>query len=149
LTELGEYMAELGAYTALNLDGGGSSTLVAREAGETEVEVENTPSDGSQRPVPNGLALFADEGSGRLTGMRLVPTENDRDDWLTVFPGLHRDLTALGHDETLSPVPTDPTWRTGSGRVAKINDSGVLTGVRQGSTAVTARSGRISGSVDV
>ena len=67
-TEMGRMMAELGAHHALNLDGGGSSTLLAREPGAAAVQVENGPSDGSERAVPNGLAIYAPKGSGRLTG---------------------------------------------------------------------------------
>ena len=57
LLELAEMMRDLGAEDALNLDGGGSSTLAAlTRAGE--LTVKNTPSSGGvQRPVPNGLGV--------------------------------------------------------------------------------------------
>ena len=55
MLELATLMEELGAESALNLDGGGSSTMVAREAGR--LGVENSPSDGAQRAVPNGIAV--------------------------------------------------------------------------------------------
>jgi hypothetical protein len=55
LLELAQLMVELGAESALNLDGGGSSTLAARRDGA--IRVHNTPSDGTQRPVPNGIAV--------------------------------------------------------------------------------------------
>lgn len=56
LVELARLMRRLGAEAALNLDGGGSSTMVsADEAGV--VGVRNSPSDGRQRAVPNGLGL--------------------------------------------------------------------------------------------
>jgi len=57
--ELANYMRSLGADDAINLDGGGSSTLVARMPGATSVSVRNTPSDGSQRAVPNGLGFVS------------------------------------------------------------------------------------------
>ncbi|MBS1153421.1 MAG: hypothetical protein H6Q89_5119, partial [Myxococcaceae bacterium] len=53
-TELGTLLKGLGAYEALNLDGGGSSALYVAGAG-----VVNAPSDGSERTVANHLALFA------------------------------------------------------------------------------------------
>ena len=56
--ELGTLMKNLGAWTALNLDGGGSSAMWIRGSG-----VVNQPSDGSQRVVANHLAVLAD-GSG-------------------------------------------------------------------------------------
>jgi hypothetical protein len=56
LVELATLMAELGAEEALNLDGGGSSTMGVTPPGEG-LTVANTPSDGQERPVPNGLGL--------------------------------------------------------------------------------------------
>jgi exopolysaccharide biosynthesis protein len=60
--EVAEMMRKLGADDALNLDGGGSSTLVAREPGEQDVTVQNVPSDGSQRLVDNGIGIFSSGG---------------------------------------------------------------------------------------
>lgn len=56
LVELARTMRNLGAEDALNLDGGGSSTLVAADrAGD--VRVLNAPSDGSQRKLPDGIGV--------------------------------------------------------------------------------------------
>ncbi len=58
MRELGQLLRDLGATDALNLDGGGSSTLVARTpAGR--LRVRNDPSDGQQRRVPNGLGFVS------------------------------------------------------------------------------------------
>jgi hypothetical protein len=56
-------MAEMGAWRALNLDGGGSSTMYVRAARG----VVNTPSDGTERRVANhiGVALLAPYGGLR------------------------------------------------------------------------------------
>lgn len=56
--ELGTLLKGLGAADAVNLDGGGSSTMWLAGTG-----VINSPSDGSQRVVGNHLAVQA-EGSG-------------------------------------------------------------------------------------
>ena len=59
LVELARLMKGLGAEEALNLDGGGSSTMVTkRPSGRTRVA--NRPSDGVERTVPNGLQLVYD-----------------------------------------------------------------------------------------
>ncbi len=50
--ELADAMARLGADEALNLDGGGSSTLLARRTG-LGVGIVNSPSDGVARRVAN------------------------------------------------------------------------------------------------
>lgn len=60
LTENGLAMLmrdNLGAEDALNLDGGGSSTMVARFRGAPYLW--NRPSDGGQRPVPNAIGFIS------------------------------------------------------------------------------------------
>jgi hypothetical protein len=56
LVELATLMVGLGADRAVNLDGGGSTTMVARRP-SGRLAVVNRPSDGSQRPVANALAV--------------------------------------------------------------------------------------------
>ncbi len=43
IEELGQYMKELGAYQALNMDGGGSSTAVTYNGSQGAYEIKNTP----------------------------------------------------------------------------------------------------------
>jgi exopolysaccharide biosynthesis protein len=57
LVELARMMKRLGADAALNLDGGGSTTLVGRDR-RGRVRVLNKPSDGSQRSIPEGIAVI-------------------------------------------------------------------------------------------
>ncbi|WP_229402981.1 phosphodiester glycosidase family protein [Micromonospora okii] len=154
-TEMGRMMAELGAWTALNLDGGGSSTLLARRPGEASVRVENSPSDGTERAVPNGLAIYAPKGSGRLTGYWLrttsdptaapgvAPVRGGRPD--RVFPGLTRRLTATGHDETYGPAAGAPTWRVNPALHGRVTADGVFRAGLPGSATVTASRGRAAG----
>ena len=159
LDELGQMMVEAGAHTAVNLDGGGSATMVARTPGGDRVQVENRPSDGEERSVPNGLALFAPEGSGRLDGFwvrtrveperaggsgHVAPSRPDR-----VFPGLTRTLTAAGHDETYAPVESDPIWRSDDNGVGSVDREGVFTAHAAGTATVTARERGATGDVDL
>jgi hypothetical protein len=56
MVELANLMIDLGADEAVNLDGGGSSTMVGKNrAGKTKVL--NRPSDGFQRWVANGISV--------------------------------------------------------------------------------------------
>lgn len=59
IAEVASFMRKLGSVDAFSLDGGGSSTLVAREPGAATVSVRNHPSDGRERPVPNGIGVFS------------------------------------------------------------------------------------------
>lgn len=53
---LGKMFKALGAYNALNLDGGGSSTFVVKE--NDAFVIRNKPSDDKERAVVNGLAII-------------------------------------------------------------------------------------------
>ncbi|WP_030333146.1 phosphodiester glycosidase family protein [Micromonospora parva] len=156
-TEMGRMMAELGAHHALNLDGGGSSTLLAREPGAPAVQVENGPSDGTERAVPNGLAIYAPKGSGRLTGYwvetasdptaapGISPVRGGRPD--RVFPGLTRVLTAAGYDETYGPAAGAPSWRVTPAVRGRVGGDGVFHAGTPGASTVIAARGRATGSL--
>jgi exopolysaccharide biosynthesis protein len=62
LRELAALLREMGVDDAVNLDGGGSSTLVHRSSGADEVAVVNDPSGSSPRLVPNGIGIFRSSG---------------------------------------------------------------------------------------
>ncbi|MFG3000394.1 phosphodiester glycosidase family protein [Streptomyces sp. NPDC048340] len=148
LTGLGRMMHRLGAHDALNLDGGGSSTLLAAVAGATALAVENSPSDGRQRQVPNGLALTVPAGSGLVSGYRIEALGGAA----RAFPGLTRTLTATGYDAALGPVGqagppgsgTTPAWSAEGGA---IDSAGVFRAPHRGRAAVHARLGAAHGTL--
>jgi hypothetical protein len=59
LEELASELVELGAREAMNLDGGGSTTMVLRG------EIKNSPSDRSERPVGDALLIWSLPYQGR------------------------------------------------------------------------------------
>lgn len=146
IRELGALLERMGADEALNLDGGGSTTMVAREPGE-EPGIRNNPSDGFERQVPNGLGVLAPAGSGRVTGLDVVGGADDDEHPERVFPGLTRSFTARGYDETVAPVglPRTPTWQVDDRDLARVTRDGTVTGRAPGTTTLTARVGRATG----
>lgn len=60
LDELAEELVSLGAVEAMNLDGGGSTTMFVNG------RVRNSPSDGKERPVGDGLLIFSVPDVGDL-----------------------------------------------------------------------------------
>lgn len=64
LKELGSLMVSLGAESAMNLDGGGSSTMVV-QGSDGQPRVLNSPIDsyipGRERPVANHLGIFVQQ----------------------------------------------------------------------------------------
>ncbi|MDL4819697.1 phosphodiester glycosidase family protein [Actinomadura opuntiae] len=59
VAELASLLERAGASDGVNLDGGGSSTFVARGPGEPAATVRNAPSDGTERAVANGIGVFS------------------------------------------------------------------------------------------
>jgi hypothetical protein len=76
LPELADYMVKLGAYQAINLDGGGSTSMVVRDL------YVNGNSDGAPREVANGLLVFsqaADSAPGetpQIPAMQIIAGES-------------------------------------------------------------------------
>jgi exopolysaccharide biosynthesis protein len=158
LDELATMMVELGAYHAVNLDGGGSTTMIAREPGSATGQVENRPSDGAQRRVPNGLALFAPRGSGKPRGFWVEPVlDPDRASGSStvapsnperVFAGLTRRLRAAAYDETYGPARATPHWRAEPSH-GTVDSDGVFHARRPGRTEVTVSDRNVRGEVDL
>jgi Phosphodiester glycosidase/WD40-like Beta Propeller Repeat len=67
LVRLARLMRTLGASHALNLDGGGSSTMVVRGKGDRP-RVVNRPSDGSQRRVSSAVLVIKGRDPGEVVG---------------------------------------------------------------------------------
>ena len=59
LPHLAAFMRGLGVRNAVNLDDGGSTTIVARPPAHPGLVLLNRPSDGREREVANGIGLFA------------------------------------------------------------------------------------------
>ncbi len=73
LADFARLLHNLGATHALNLDGGGSSTLVVRELGQTNTLVTNSPSDGRARPVGNALMITGPMPDGIAAEIFIAP----------------------------------------------------------------------------
>ena len=57
LNNLAKVMKDFGAVEAMTFDGGGSSTMVTKQPGTTDLSVVNNPSDGKERSVANALFI--------------------------------------------------------------------------------------------
>jgi exopolysaccharide biosynthesis protein len=101
-TQLARLMIDLGAYQAINLDGGGSTTMLARKPGDETLTLANTPSDGSIRRISNGISINSTAPRGSLRHI-LLEVEDTK-----VFTGTGRTITVKGCDSNFNPVPVDP-----------------------------------------
>ncbi len=144
LYQFGALMQSLGAANALELDGGGSTTLVARTAPGGGLSVINAPSDGEERRIPNGVGIFAAPGSGKPTRLSLATLLGSG----RTFPGLTRTLTVAAFDETHAPVaPGKVTWRAPQTITGMLTGDGAFVGILPGTAKVGAQAGQAVGEI--
>ena len=153
--ELAQLMLDLGARTAINLDGGGSSQMNTRLPGDAASSVRNTPSDGYERRDANGLGIFLrTPGSGTVSGYDVRPAIA-QPDAARIFPGLTRALVAVGYDEAGSAARGPaPTWTADSSMVSVDPSTGggdraTVLGAARGRASVAATAGTASGASEV
>ena len=118
--ELGTLMKGLGAYDALNFDGGGSSTMYTQGAG-----VVNTPSDGVERVVGNHLALFAPKSGSVGTFSGLV--------WVKGHP----ESPIAGASVAIAKVGADVTDAKGAYELMVLPGTYAIVAKKVGYAAVT------------
>ncbi|MFI2858613.1 phosphodiester glycosidase family protein [Paenibacillus sp. JSM ZJ436] len=145
LAEMGQLMKDAGAVQALNLDGGGSATMVARLPGEAARKVMNSPSDGGERKTANGLLLVNTGEEGQANQLVVEPNLE------RVLIGSTASFKALAVDSQLHPasLPGAVSWSVEPG-LGSINDQGVFTaGTQPGAGSVTAASDGLGGSAHI
>ena len=128
---LAEELLSQGCVTAVNLDGGGSTSLSLWVPGQTGPAMQNKPSDGRARSCATYLLLVAD-GTPSRTARRLAPKENG----LVLLTGASLTLPeAVATDEYLNPVSASlrDLEYTSMDKLGSIRD-GVYTAGRQAGT---------------
>lgn len=65
--EMAELLLKFGAYNAMHLDGGGSTTMAVQLPGQSKLSVVNRVSDSSQRKIINALGVFNNAPYGDIT----------------------------------------------------------------------------------
>lgn len=138
LSVLADFLVEYGVYNAVNLDGGGSTTLVSKSLGNDKNEVVNLPSGGSLRAVANGIGIISDAKKGKLSSIRLS-TEYEN-----VFSNTSVNISVIGLDEYLHKVDIDSSaieWS--SDNSADVFKNGMFIPKGTGERTITAKYGDV------
>ena len=133
MQEIAQILFEAGCVSAVNLDGGGSTTFVAKQQGEDELAVVNKPSDGAARSVSTSLMMVSTAPSSTaFDHANLVSAYN----YATI--GTPVEITPVGISATgnITDLPEGYTWEVSNSRWATITEDGVFTGLRNGSVEV-------------
>ena len=136
LTQVAQRMVELGCVTALSLDGGGSTAMVATSPDSTVSTLVDKPSGGSERAVTNHIFLVADSRPTNSVGHVYLESESTR-----VLPNAQVKLTATALDTNYIPMAnSNVSLRADKGTI----DGNILTAPASGTVTVTANAGGAS-----
>ncbi len=136
LRSLAKRMAELGCVEAINLDGGGSTSISGVYPGADEIAVLNSPSDGNLRKVSNFIFLKSTKAAtGELKSIYTTPFG---DKYLS---GTSLELSSVGVDTAYYKMPLEGVEYTVSGESTVSGN--LLTLIGNGTVSVTAKSGGV------
>ncbi|MHB1127934.1 MAG: phosphodiester glycosidase family protein [Bacillota bacterium] len=145
LKNLAQLMVELGARHAINLDGGGSTTMVARIPGESVVSLINRPGDTQERAVSTSLQVISNAPLGPLAGLSIRPAP------VNAVPAEKFMMTAKGWDQYMNAVevsPGDIRWHVDPA-LGDITPEGLFQAGFRGKGQITATVGGVNGSTPV
>lgn len=139
-TELAQLLVAMGAQEAVNLDGGGSTAMVARHLGDTALSNITKPKEGWQRPVPDAIGIFNTAPRGNPAGLVISGPD-------TVLAKTSANYTVKGYDTHFYPwQPQSYSMSvTGGGSVS----SGVFTAGDGGDVVIEASSSGVKGTKQV
>jgi len=98
---MAEIMISLGAYEAINFDGGGSTTMAISPLGEDKPIIVNRPSDGGERKIVNGLGIFSTAPQRSLDYIKVLTDDTK------MFTNTTRTFYIKGYDKFHNPVDID------------------------------------------
>ncbi|QCT04581.1 copper amine oxidase N-terminal domain protein [Paenibacillus algicola] len=144
LSQLQEFMVSIGVWKGLNLDGGGSTTMVHRPLAEGSTKLTfNTEYGTAQRSIVNALGVFSTAPKGSLKGVKISGDT-------TLLIGQAGQYQLKGYDTYYNPVDmgsVNTSWKSSSGSL-KVNGS-TITAVKPGTSTLSAASGSASASMKV
>ncbi len=129
MAEIAQILLDAGCVIGMNLDGGGSSTFVAKQEGEDEISLVNRPSDGYARSVSSSLVVYSTAKSSKEFDHANISSDYE---YLTVNTELQ--LTAVGVSNTgySATIPEGAYWAVSDDALASIDADGLFTAKANG-----------------
>lgn len=145
-TELAEIMVSLGAYNAVNMDGGGSTTMGIDFLKNSNVTVVNIPSDGRERKIASGVGVFnTSPESNTVDKIEIIP------EFASIFNNTETNLQLKFYNEYYTPLnvkASDVKYSvTPSGAGKVVNN--VFFPSRPGKATITASVDKAVGEVQI
>jgi len=127
------YMEELGAYTAVNLDGGGSTSIASKIPGTSSFQMLGELTESGGRQVVNALGVVSSKSrDGVVIGTKINCPDS-------IFSGSSKGLTLQAWDNSVTSCPVNASsvkWSVNNscGKIIK----GVFYAENQGICTITA-----------
>ncbi len=126
LFEFASFMLSIGVYQGMNFDGGGSTTMVARN------QVMNSPSDATgERAVANCFLIISTAPAGPINKLELFPRDG------RLYINNQQQFTVSAYDEYYNPIPLSPgqvQYHLNPPSLGNVNSSGLFTAGVQADT---------------
>ena len=132
MQEIAQIMLEAGCVEAVNLDGGGSTTYVAKQPGE-ELAVINKPSDGAPRSVSTSLMMVSTAPSS--TAFDHAVLESDYN-YMTVGSSINVTAKGISATGNTAELPEGAVWALSDDKMGAITADGVFTASRVGTVEI-------------
>ena len=136
--ELAQIMLDAGCVTAINLDGGGSTTFVAKQEGSNTLTVVNRPSDGYERSVSSSLMVVSTAPVSTEFDHALITSAYD---YLTSGAAVRLIASGVSVSGSAAELPADITWKSADETIGTVSEDGVFTAVKKGSVEIQLLSG--------
>ena len=136
--ELAQIMLDAGCVTAINLDGGGSTTFVAKQEGSDTLTVVNRPSDGYERSVSSSLMVVSTAPVSTEFDHALITSAYD---YLTSGATVRLVASGVSVSGSAAELPADITWKSADETIGTVSEDGVFTAVKKGSVEIQLLSG--------
>ncbi|UUZ82622.1 phosphodiester glycosidase family protein [Paenibacillus sp. P26] len=143
MTELQQFMVKVGVWKGMNLDGGGSTQMVARPLGEFDPVLINKTETGIQRKVVNGVGIYSTAPQGEVKDLFIQAPS-------FLFVNEQAALNFKGYDEYYNPIQSDKVtaqWSVAD-NMGTFKDN-VFIPNKPGTANITAVSGKGSSSAKI
>ena len=113
--EIAQIMLEADCVYAINLDGGGSTTYLAKEEGEDNAKIVNSPSDGSERAISAGLIIASTAAPSNVFDHATLTVE---DEYISANSTTVVSAKGISPAGTSADIPEDAVYVCDNGTVA-------------------------------
>ena len=133
MAEIAQMMLEAGCVHAINLDGGGSTTYVARQPGDEELTVVSRPSDGYERSVSTSLMFVSTAPSSTVFDHAIIDSDYN---YLTIGSKAQLSAVAVSAMGNAVDMPEGVVWTVSDENIGSIDANGVFTAKANGKVTV-------------